>query len=537
MTIKSSHSEVYNNIIQDMTIILKDEVDYDPIRLSSVTCHYVVPTDFVFKQQQQLQFRSLETNILPLAVRYVDKSGSYYVERPPFKINVSYKNSRAIINSPVIDGISIWIPWTLTLIPPSFVYNYSPSSVKIYYSYSQLKDSKTIYFSPFLPNAYSDGKICWSNSFVNLLANDRVRHEPSAFDLRYWHSMMMNDYMLGGWNNDLHSKALSMMSNRNTTPWYVRSLSDFFDCVNEKEYKSLFPLVDMYRNTDNYPDLKTKIVDIMTNNFNMKRSKANDAAGRGAYDAGLTNYDYVKYFSFMSLLSLEETLGFYQQIAELEKLINLRVSRSSGQSFSPGARSCLTGLSTKFSEIVKISSEEEDFEDFPDGDGDDDNGVYLSFYDIGIRIQDPIVRTISGEDPLYDISKASQNYSTFKFVFVFQNTTSSQKNVLSGHIGLSSHGQYSELFSFLRDQKFDIVPLMNFYSNLGSFDGIVFVKVDCKQKTYTFHSESELNEYINLLKVRFIDLLKERKKNKSNELSFRSLEAHFFSKNGNIFTY
>lgn len=531
--VKNSRSSLYDTVIHHMNYIVKNHFDYDPIKLSSATLQYMVPTNHILEKQNELLTINSDKNLMPLAVRYIDKSGSHYIERPPFKINISYKNARASSPGVVVDTLSIWVPWTLTLIPSSFVNNYTPTSVKIYYSHTQLTDPKTLYFNSFFPNSYGDGRICWSNSFVNLTANDKMKSELSSFDFRYWHSMMFNDYMLGGWNNDLHSRPLAMLSNREGG--LSGHLSSAFQEVTDQEYKTDFPLVDMFRNTQNYPDLYKKIVDIMINTFQIKGSKVNAAATNSTYDPYVTNYDYVKFFSFMSLLSLEETLAFYEQVAKLEKLINSRKSRSSYGNYSSGLRSFLNGLSIKFSEIVKTYPEEviDDLQNEYHGDYFDDTSVPLNFTDLGVRIQDPIVRTISGENPRYDMADAARNYSTVNFIFLFQNTTDAQKAKLSGG---SSYNQCDELFSFLDDQRFDFAPLMKFYANIHELSNkIVFVKVDCKQKTYTFHDVSEFNEYIDQLKIRFKDLLESSKKTKTNQGSFQSVEEYFLSKQENVF--
>jgi len=531
--VRNSSSSLYDTVIHHMNYIVKDNFDYDPIKFSSVTLQYMVPTNHILEKQNELLTINSDKNLMPLAVRYIDKSGSHYIERPPFKINISYKNARAASPGVVVDTLSIWVPWTLTLIPSSFVNNYTPNSVKIYYSYTQLTDPKTLYFNSFFPNSYGDGRICWSNSFVDLTANDKLKSELSSFDFRYWHSMMFNDYMLGGWNNDLHSRPLAILSNRHGG--LASYLSSTLQEVTDEEYKTDFPLVDMFRNTQDYPDLYKKIVDIMINTFHIKRSKVNGAATNSTYDSYITNYDYVKFFSFMSLLSLEETLAFYEQVAKLERLINSRINRSSHNNYSSGLRSCLNGLSIKFSEIVKTYPEEliDDLHNEYNENYFDDTLVPLNFTDIGVRVQDPIVRTISGENPRYSIADAARNYSTVNFIFLFQNTTDAQKTKLSGD---SSYGQYEELFCFLDDQGFDFAPLMKFYANIHALSNkIVFVKVDCKQKTYTFHDVSEFNEYIDQLKIRFKDLLESSKKTKTNKESFQSVEEYFLSKQENVF--
>jgi len=547
------------------------EDSFDFLVQSLVSLQYVVPTELIFDQQDyNLQMRS-KRHILPMAVRYVDKSQSYYIERPPCRINVKYKNARASHSAPEVEDLFIWVPWTITIIPVTFINKYDPSDVRIYYSHSALSSSAQMYINSLFPNTHSDSKICWSGSFSNLLSHVKDQSDFSTFDYRYWHSMLFNDYMLGGWNNDLTSKPLYALSGRVNSGEAVP-----FNQISEEDYKLKYPLIDMYRNPKSYPEFYDKLISVVVKKFGFSRSKALDVVSNVVFDYYVSNYDYVKLLSFMSLLSLEETLSFYKQIGDVVKDIELSNKKKNKNknivrsSYSVSNNLLLRGVAQKFSEVVKeycediefqLFNQEEDFQDaindrreqvFDDMEDvfDDEDPSFspahtidplhssvfqsqsinrpITMSELGLCIQDPLVKAVAANDPRCTMEKASSYYSNYTIVYLFKNINRSQLKKMDLY-------KVDDAYSILESQGFDFAPLMEFYSQLkNQTSDTFFVHADCKEKTYTFYTKQDLINYYDSFKANLLDRLaslgnspkSKRKLSKSNsQVVYRINEA------------
>ena len=295
----------------------------------SLTRNMSVDTEKIIEDKYNKESALNKQSLLPLSVRYIDKSGNYYIERPPFKIKINYKNSRAMLNGTVVDDLEIWIPWTLMIIPHSFSLNFDPSSVCLFYSNEQLSSTKTHYVRSLFPNSYENNSICWSQSFQKLISTDNTRDDLSSFDLTYWHSMILNDYMMGGWNNDLQSSSLN-----NITQHFYHRLSFYADNLRErkgmtpkeaeeyifKKYPSLYRYIHM----EKFPELSQKVRSILMNKFHLPKNAAcmltdlsyvpSGRKRRDNYDH-VVGYAYCKLLAFFSVCSLSETLDFYSDVS------------------------------------------------------------------------------------------------------------------------------------------------------------------------------------------------------------------------------
>jgi len=512
------------------------EDSFDFLVQSLVSLQYVVPTELIYDQQDyNLQMRS-KRHILPMAVRYVDKSQSYYIERPPCRINVKYKNARASHSAPEVEDLFIWVPWTITIMPVTFINKYDPGDVRIYYSHSALSSSTQMYINSLFPNTHSDARICWSGSFSNLLTHVKDQSDFNTFDYRYWHSMIFNDYMLGGWNNDLISRPLYALSGRTNV-----GEAGIVNQILEGDYKSKYPLVDMYRNPQSYPEFYDRLVSVVINKFNFSRSKALDVVSNAQYDSYISNYDYVKLLSFMSLLSLEETLSFKKQIGDVVKDVEVQNKKNSKN--KKNVYSLLSCVAQKFSEVVKeycadiefeLFNQEEDFQDaindrreqvFDDMEDvfDDEDPSFspahtidpllssvfqsqsvnrpITMGELGLCIQDPLVKAVAANDPRCTIEKASSYYSNYTIVYLFKNINRSQVKKMDLY-------RVDDAYSILESQGFDFAPLMEFYSQLkNQTSDTFFVHADCKEKTYTFYTKQDLINYYDSFKANLLDRL------------------------------
>lgn len=496
LNLKAGYISSFHNFHQAYISLTKKDIDQ--LRFCSVEIQHSVPTESILECQNELAESHSDLHVLPMAVRYISKSGYYYIERPPFKINVSYKNARAYSQADQTQDLSIWIPWTITVLPPSFINRYDPNDVKIFYSNQSLKDLKSNYLTSFLPNSHTDGRVCWSSSFTTLTSGDKIKDESSSFDFRYWHSMLFNDYMLGGWNNDLTSKSLLFITNRDNRIYSQR----YFDQMKDIDYKTKYPLLHKYRETDKYPDLFNSLVSVVIDKFNVSRKKAIKVISKdsGNFDSSNDNYDFMKFFSFMSILSLEETLSFYSEVINIYDQVKKTLKR---RDHYYGANDVNYYLSS-FSDILGISSVEDECSINED-----------RFYSLGLPLNYPLVKTISGKNPKFPLEKASSFYKNVKIVFALQNISSKQ-NLLLDH----GHDYYNwdDIIYFFNKEKYNINPFYSFLNTLKNSDQtFIFIKVDCSNKTYEFFNQQDYLTYIDSFKAKALENISTVVKTKSNK--------------------
>ena len=294
-----------------------------------VTKNMSLHTEQMLHDQYIQQSDCKQKNLFPLSVRYIDTSGNYYVERPPFKVKINYKNARAAYKGVVVDDLEIWIPWTLMVIPQSFSRTFDPNSVCIFYSSEPLKSTKSRYMHSLLPNSYESGAVCWSQSFQKLISTDNTRDNLHSFDLTYWHSMILNDYMMGGWNNDLQSSSLNCI-----TPYFDSRQTNYADILrlekdmNPQEAEQYickkYPNLYRYMHMEKFPELSQKVFSVLINKFKLNKDVCSMLTDLSYVPSGRRrriNYDdnvgytYSKFLAFLSVISLSETLDFYSDVS------------------------------------------------------------------------------------------------------------------------------------------------------------------------------------------------------------------------------
>jgi hypothetical protein len=134
-------------------------------------------------------------SLYPIATRYISQSGYLVVERPPFQIDIDYKVGRASSHTKKrLTNRKLWIPWTIFVFNPSY-----PQGYKYFFSDSSLLNTDHKYISPYIPNTYLSGDICFSNSLSHI-PEDSL---PDSSDISHFYSTVFNDFFSGGWNSDL----------------------------------------------------------------------------------------------------------------------------------------------------------------------------------------------------------------------------------------------------------------------------------------------------------------------------------------------
>jgi hypothetical protein len=140
----------------------------------------------------------------PIATRYISDSGYFVIERPPFQIDLDYKLGRASSRTKKrLTDRKLWIPWTIFIFNPKY-----PQGYKYFFSDSSLLNNDHKYISPYIPNTYINGDICFSNSLSNI-PQDSL---PDSSDISHFYSTVFNDFFSGGWNSDLNNPWHSLIN-------------------------------------------------------------------------------------------------------------------------------------------------------------------------------------------------------------------------------------------------------------------------------------------------------------------------------------
>lgn len=249
---------------------------------------YQKTIDIDTKSLNRLVINSTSTNspenLYPIATRYIDTNGNYYIERPPFQLEVDMRLTRR--NSASAKRSlphKIWVPWTLTV----YTINHD---MKIYFSHSSLESMESKYVPCILPNTYSDARICFASSLMNLI-DDHNDHT----NIRTNYSLMFNEYMNGGWNLDL-------------SPNLCRYTGDLFleFYHNKKNFKDKYPALSLFYSP---PE------DYVKKHFpKMNASRRENFNYISQNNSFSKIYNYM--FSIMSTFTVEKTLQFYKELTD-----------------------------------------------------------------------------------------------------------------------------------------------------------------------------------------------------------------------------
>lgn len=279
-----------DSIQKDLNLTQEHAENISHITLNKIPLLYTFTSNASFSYkiedvQQQISSARLlnsfssSTNILPYFVRYVDQQNNIYIETPPFKINVDFKLGSASDKAKKIEPLEIWVPWCLTKLQLSGN-NSVLNRASIYFSDTPLSfDEDARYIPCYLPNTYTDGSICFSNSLSTMPIE-------SYQGIRYLYSLILNEYMSGGWNLDLE---LSIR-------FYSYSLANNdVDNTIFKEY--CYP--NKYSLKKRFPEFSDSKIQSLLKPSSNPLHRAN----------------YSKYFFYMlSSFTLEETLSFVKSL-------------------------------------------------------------------------------------------------------------------------------------------------------------------------------------------------------------------------------
>lgn len=246
--------------------------------------------------------------LYPIAVRYISLDNVYVIERPPFKLSVDFKNARASSQQDPISPVEIWIPWTVMILPWNDIIAGDPSGVRLFFNDGPIQSLEDNLIPGYLPNSYSDGRICWSNSFNNLLSQLNVSG-PQSVDINYLYSSILNDYMMGGWNTDLNFSYQSLQYNNS----YIAA------ALTQKEQH---PMISLFHNSLNVdPIFAQKLRSTIEQKFGFTKRKSlsfvDGSIIRDSNNNQVSRNIFIKLFAFMSSISLSDTLAFVSEIKSL----------------------------------------------------------------------------------------------------------------------------------------------------------------------------------------------------------------------------
>ena len=195
-----------------------------------------IPTDHFYSVKQNIIADSINTDLYPIAVRYVTADSKYLIERPPFQIPVDFRFGTAHSGAEKVPTFNIWIPWTSTIIDLSVPDVSALSSTKIFFNDAPLYSIDDPVISCDLPNSYSNGSICFSNS-LNDIHNVLDEDSVTSNDVSCIYNYVFNNYMMGGWNSDLSPVFLSYGHHQNFDTSDLSMLMEYISPSPERKEK------------------------------------------------------------------------------------------------------------------------------------------------------------------------------------------------------------------------------------------------------------------------------------------------------------
>ena len=314
----SSYSEEYNTVRQYLYSNGKDHKLIPSIYKVNIDTVSKAPTAYVNNSRSSILSKVNPNTLYPIAVRYITKENVYIIERPPFKLSVDFKNAPASYAKDKITPLDIWIPWTVMVLPVSDIISGDPGRLRLFFNDGPIQSLDDTVIHGYLPNSYSDGRICWSNSFNQLISQLNVSG-PENIDINYLYSSILNDYMMGGWNTDLQF-----------TYHYLQSPSSR---LLHESAKKAYPMLALFANTNSVDkDFAEQLKLILQNSFGLTKRKSTslvDGSPIGdSHGSTPSRNIFLKLFAFMSLLSLSDTLRFITELKSFVTDNNTRTIKS-----------------------------------------------------------------------------------------------------------------------------------------------------------------------------------------------------------------
>ena len=432
-----------------------------------VDINYQVPTRYVNHDRSLKSSNSNIDNLYPIAVRYISDQNVYVIERPPFKIPIDFKNARAAYDAPKVEPVEIWIPWTVMIFPLNQIASGDSNYLKLYFNDGPIQSLSDCVLPVYLPNAYGDGRICWSNSFSNLLSQLNVSG-PSTIDINYLYSSILNDYLMGGWNTDLGFNYRNIQ---------YRDNSEFNRLLSSGNFPMLSSFVDTSKSN---PELAQNVRNVLQEKFHFTKRRSL-ACIDGSIIKDKNSHSgpkdiYLKLFAFMSSISLSDTLKF---VSESKQTIKYPI---------------------KIEDLIVVN---------------ENNNYYDDNSSISLAVTSPIKSTLVN-------SSVDSEYQTIKAFLVYTKDYTPEE---SGFISYSSRrgdnfpiiidGDFSEDNSLYELIYLDIYKLCINRHNMNPDKPFVIV-VDGNTKTLSVHDVDYLDRLFSQIAIEIKEGLSTNKSLKTN---------------------
>ena len=279
-----------------------------PIHLQTYTISsgYSLPTSLLEEYHQLTYGPKIPHYSYPIATRYISSDGTVYIERPPFQAIIDYKPSGAYSRMKKrLSSRKVWIPWSIFIFNPN-----SPDiNPKMFFSHKSLFSYEDVYFPTFLPNTYSDGRICFSASLNNLPMESS--DENTSNNISSLYAYMINEYFAGAWNADLSSPFSYIVNSITTKLPKDFPLAEKCPVLN----KYLNPSLDLLSSSG---ALSNKPTNQAVHNYLCYMEKHYQWTDTHHWTAMLDHASFHYYtLSILSTFSLEEILALYQELSTL----------------------------------------------------------------------------------------------------------------------------------------------------------------------------------------------------------------------------
>lgn len=245
--------------------------------------------------------------VYPMAVRYISNKNTYVIERPPFRLNIDYRQGTAYSNAGKFPELSMWVPWTVMVFNGAEIASGEFNNVKLYFNDGPIESLDDILITSFYPNSYGDARICYSGSlsdFNNVLS----LREFENGNISYIYNYIFNNYMMGGWNSDLDSYLptkfyRAVAANRTSQPANVR-----------KSFPMLELFIDPKQDEDFYKKIASSVPKVLFNKLKKMFSRETFS-----YIHGNASKEKIfsRNFLIFSAFSLEQKINLISELKEI----------------------------------------------------------------------------------------------------------------------------------------------------------------------------------------------------------------------------
>ena len=300
------HTYAYGEHLANLQLSEISDANLLPLLTVSIQEKLSFATSALIAEANNNSTTPVISDTYPIATRYIDTNGTYYIERPPFQTEVDYKIGGASSRTKrKLTNIKVWIPWTL------FVINPKTQKTAMYFSHKSLTNMEDVYFATYLPNTYQDGSICYSHSISSM----PEYNEFSSLSVSQLYAFYINEYFAGAWNSDLSNPWSTVFPKVYTIIRdYFPEDKDSYPMMRKLFDPSVEELLNIFGNKTSY--INSIISSIQNNSV---KSLAHASAVPLEYCDGTYAHHYI--LTILSTFSLEEILNLLEEYSSIHTLV------------------------------------------------------------------------------------------------------------------------------------------------------------------------------------------------------------------------